>query len=181
MNLTLGGGFSFPTGDEAKGLGAGDVLVSPFLNYTAGLGPVDFYTTVGTTLAAADQVSPTLDYQVGANIPVIKGKIPLHLFVAFQGSTSIRDDGFTSGSTKAYVTPVSSLYPCANDIDHPWLPVSRASDTFGSRPGVAPVQDPTSLLSDAWGSTSPCWESPELGEPETANSTSVSPAPRFAG
>ncbi|KAB2837915.1 transporter, partial [bacterium] len=27
MNLTLGGGFSFPTGNEAKGLGAGDVLV----------------------------------------------------------------------------------------------------------------------------------------------------------
>ncbi|MCC6271977.1 MAG: transporter [Deltaproteobacteria bacterium] len=147
MNLTLGGGFSFPTGDEAKGLGAGDVLVSPFLNYTAGLGPVDFYTTVGTTLAAADQVSPTLDYQVGANIPVIKGKIPLHLFVAFQGSTSVRDDVFASGSTKAYITPGLILY-LRDDLITTFGARVSVLDTLEVKPGVALSKTSTSLLSD---------------------------------
>lgn len=147
MNLTLGGGFSFPTGNETKGLGAGDVLISPYLNYTAGLGPVDFYTTLGTSVAAADQASPTFDYQVGANIPVLKGKIPLHLFVAFQGSTSIRDDVFTSGSTKAYITPGLILY-LRDDLITTFGARVSVLDTLSVKPGVALAKTSTSLLSD---------------------------------
>ncbi|MFO1464185.1 MAG: transporter [bacterium] len=147
MNLSLGMGTSFPTGDEPKGLGAGTVLFSPYLNYTLGLGPVDFYTTLGSTVAAADEASPTFDFNLGFNIPLVKGEIPLHLFVAFQGSTSIRDDVFRSGSTKAYLTPGLILYLNEHLITTLGAKVS-VLDTLGVKSGVALAKTSTSLLSD---------------------------------
>ena len=147
MNLTLGSGISFPTGSESKGLGAGTVLASPFLNYTMALGPVDFYTTLGSTVALASEASPSFDFNTGFNIPVIKGEIPLHLFLAFQGSTSIRDDVFTSGSTKAYLTPGLILY-LRDDLIATFAARVSVLDTLKVKPGVALSKTSTALLSD---------------------------------
>jgi len=148
MNLTLGSSFSMPTGKESTGAGAGTVLISPYLNYTMALGPVDFYTTLGTSVAAASEASPTFDYNLGFNIPLVKEEpIPLHLFLAFQGSTSIRDDVFTNGSTKAYFTPGLILYLQEHLIATLGAKVSVV-DTLKVKPGVALSKTSTSLLSD---------------------------------
>lgn len=147
MNLSLGGGFSFPTGNENEGAGAGTVLVSPYLNYTMALGPVDFYTTLGSTVSASSEASPTIDYNTGFNIPLIRGEIPLHLFVAFQGSTSVRDDVFTNGSTKAYITPGLILY-LRKDLITTFGARVSVLDTLKVKPGVALAKTSASLLSD---------------------------------
>jgi len=148
MNLTLGSGISFPTGKESTGAGAGTVLISPYLNYTMALGPVDFYTTLGSSVAAANEASPTFDYNLGFNIPLVKdAPVPLHLFFAFQGSTSIRDDVFANGSTKAYLTPGLILYLRERLIATLGAKVS-VLDTLKVKPGVALSKTSTSLLSD---------------------------------
>lgn len=147
MNLTLGNGLSFPTGNESRGLGAGVVLTSPFLNYTMALGPVDFYSTLGTTVALASEPAPSFDYNVGFNIPILKEDIPVHLFIALQGSTSFTDDVFTDGSTKAYITPGFIFFLRPNLITTLGARFS-AIDTLEVKPGIALAKSSTSLLSD---------------------------------
>jgi hypothetical protein len=147
MNLTLGQAFSFPTGNEARGLGAGVVLASPYLNYTMALGPIDYYLTVGTTVALASEPAPSIDYNTGFNIPLFKEDIPVHLFVALQGSTSLGDDVFTNGSTKAYLTPGLIFFLRQNLITTLGVRVS-VIDTLKVKPGVALAKSSTALLSD---------------------------------
>ncbi len=147
MNLTLGNGFSFPTGNESRGLGAGVVLTSPYLNYTMALGPVDFYATLGTTVALASEPAPSLDYNTGFNIPILKEDIPVHLFIALQGSTSFSDDVFADGSTKAYITPGFIFYIRQNLIATLGARFS-VIDTLEVKPGVALAKSSTALLSD---------------------------------
>jgi len=147
MNLTLGNGFSFPTGNESRGLGAGVVLASPYLNYTMALGPVDYYATLGTTVGLASDPAPSFDYNTGFNIPLLKEDIPLHLFIALQGSTSLSDDVFTNGSTKAYLTPGIILYLRENLIATLGARVS-VIDTLEVKPGIALAKSSTALLSD---------------------------------
>jgi hypothetical protein len=147
MNLTLGQAFSFPTGDESRGLGAGVVLASPYLNYTMALGPVDYYLTVGTTVGLASEPAPSIDYNTGFNIPLFKEDIPVHFFVALQGSTSFGDDVFTNGSTKAYLTPGFIFFLRQNLIATLGVRVS-VIDTLEVKPGVALAKSSTALLSD---------------------------------
>lgn len=147
MNLTLGDSFSLPTGNESRGLGAGVVLTSPYLNYTMALGPVDFYTTVGTTVSFSSQPSPSFDYNTGFNIPLFKEDIPVHLFIALQGSTSFTDDVFTNGSTKAYITPGFIFYLGEHLITTLGARFS-VIDTLKVKPGVALSKSSTALLSD---------------------------------
>lgn len=148
QNLTLGGSTTFPTGNESEGTGAGAVTFSPFLNYTLGFGRVDFYATLGSTVAAASDPSPSFDFNTGFNIPLIKGgAVPLHLFVGFQGSTTLADDVFTHGSTKAYLTPGLILYLKKNLITTLGARVS-VLDTLHIKPGVALSKLSPALLSD---------------------------------
>jgi hypothetical protein len=110
LAVTMGSSVSFPTGDEADGFGTGDVVFSPFVNFAWRLGKVDFYTTLGTSLAAAASVNPGLDFNVGVNGPLIRGAVPIHGFLAFQGSTVFTSDVLEDGSTKAYLTPGLIFY-----------------------------------------------------------------------
>jgi hypothetical protein len=147
QNLTLGMSTTFPTGSESEGTGAGAVTFSPFLNYTLGLGRVDFYLTLGNTTAAASDPSPSFDFNTGFNIPVLKGKLPVHLFLGFQGSTTLADDVFTNGSTKAYLAPGVILYLKNNLITTFGARVS-VMDTLRVKPGVALSKLSPALLSD---------------------------------
>ncbi len=148
MAVSMGTGVSFPTGDESDGLGTGDVLFSPYLNYAAGLGRVEFYLTLGSTLAAADAVSPTLDFNTGVNVAIKKGgPVPIHGFLALQGSTAITSDVLENGSTKAYLQPGVIFYLSDSLITTLGLRVSMI-DTLKIKPGAALAKTSSILLSD---------------------------------
>ena len=147
LSLTLGSGVSFPTGDEVDGFGTGDFLFSPFVNFAWRLGRVDVYTTLGSTLAAAESVNPSLDFNAGVNVPLKGGSVPIHGFLAFQGSTTFTSDVLENGSTKAYLTPGLIFYLSDSLITTLGAQISIL-DTLKIKPGAALAKTSSILLSD---------------------------------
>lgn len=147
LGLTMGSSVSFPSGNEADGFGTGDVMFSPFMNFAWKLGRVDFYTTVGSTLAAADSINPSLDFNTGVNVPIKGGAVPIHAFLAFQGSTTFTSDVLENGSTKAYLTPGLIFFLSNSMIATLGAQVS-VLDTLAIKPGAALAQTSSILLSD---------------------------------
>jgi hypothetical protein len=109
--LSLGLDTAFPTGRESKGLGAGDVVFSPYATVSKGFERVDLFGTLGTSVAAAADARPSLDFALGANVPILKQGVGFDAFLAFQGSTTFANQVLTSGSTKAYLKPGVTIRP----------------------------------------------------------------------
>ncbi len=146
-SLTLGQGISFPTGDATNSLGEGNVEFFPFLNGTAGLGPIDLIAAFGGTLPATSDPDTDLVYSLGIQIPVSRGTLPVNFLVSFQGITFLQSDVFAGGSSKAWVVPAFVFFVRKN------LPMSIAGkfsvlDTLGLRQGVVLNPTSTDLLSD---------------------------------
>ncbi|MBL7685922.1 MAG: hypothetical protein JNK65_07820 [Deltaproteobacteria bacterium] len=102
--LSAGLDTSFPTGKEADGLGAGEVMFSPFVTLGKNWKYLHGFLTLGSGIGSKTG-RPTFDYSTGLNIPLIKGALPIDLFLAFQGNTYLSSDLFETGSSKAYLKP----------------------------------------------------------------------------
>jgi len=145
--MTLGSEISFPTGDEKKGTGTGDVVLSPFATLSKGFKHVGLVTTLGTTIAIANQVRPSLDYALTAIVTLAEGALPVDFFLAFQGSTAISSETFTSGSSKAYLRPAFAFHLTPKLLSSLGAKVS-VLDTLELKPGAPLSKASTAPLSD---------------------------------
>lgn len=145
--VSLGLDTSFPTGRESKGLGAGVVLLSPYTTVSKGFERFDLFGTLGTTVAAASDARPSLDFAAGVNVPILREGVGLDAFLAFQGSTTFASDELTSGSTKAYLKPGVTIRP----IEPLRLNLGgkiSVLDTLEVKPGVTLAPTSPVLLTD---------------------------------
>lgn len=145
--LTFGSDTSFPTGSESKGTGTGDVTLSPFATLSKGFRHVSLVTTLGTTLALAHQIRPSLDYALTAIIPLVEGALPVDFFLSFQGSTATTSQTFTNGSTKAYLRPAFVFHLTPKLLTTLGAKVSVV-DTLEVKPGAPLSKVSTAPLSD---------------------------------
>ncbi len=126
MGLTFGQVVSFPTGKKDEGYGAGNVIFSPYLTYSAQwFHQLDSFITLGTSVLAADQPAPSLDFSTGITVPIVNGKAPLKILLALQGSTALSSENLGAGSTKAFLNP--ALF---------WQLTPKLSTSLGARVSV---------------------------------------------
>ncbi|HEX5036895.1 MAG TPA: transporter [bacterium] len=147
MFLTLGSEVSFPTGNEDKGTGTGDVMFSPYLTLSKGFRHFSLLTTLGSTLAAAGEVHPSVDYSLSLILPVTKGALPVDFFLSFQGSTAATSKTFTNGSTKAYLRP-AFVFHLTSKLLATLGGKFSAVDTLEVKKGIALSRVSTAPLSD---------------------------------
>jgi len=126
MGLTFGQVVSFPTGKKDEGYGAGDVIFSPYLTYSAQwFHQLDSFITLGTSVLASSQPAPSLDFSTGITVPIVNGKAPLKILLALQGSTALSSENLNAGSTKAFLNP--ALF---------WQLTPKLSTSLGARVSV---------------------------------------------
>jgi len=105
MNLFTGLNISFPTGNDQINLGAGAVAFYPYITYLKDWDRADVFVNVGGSFEASADVNPSVSYEAGVNIALVKGKVPVSFLVSYSGVTFISSDTFTSGSTKGWIVP----------------------------------------------------------------------------
>ncbi len=145
--LNMGTEISFPTGSETRGTGTGDVIFSPYLTVSKGFRPFSILFSVGSTLAAADQIRPSIDYGASLIVPVAKGSLPVDAFLSFQGSTATSSKTFVNGSTKAYLKPAVTFHLKPKLLATLGAKISII-DTLRVKPGIALSRQSTAPLSD---------------------------------
>lgn len=145
--LNLGTEISFPTGNDAKGTGSGDVLFSPYLTFSKGFCPFSVLLSLGSTLAASDQVRPSLDYGASVIVPLVKEKLPIDFSLSLQSSTLTTSNIFVSGSTKTYLKPAVVFHLTPKFLTTLGAKISVV-DTLEIKPGVVLSQQSTAPLSD---------------------------------
>jgi hypothetical protein len=112
--LSVGTDVTLPTGSEAKGLGEGAVMASPFVTLSKEFPFLDLFGTLGSTVGFSHNPRPSLDFATGVNVPLLKKNPQLEAFLALQGSTTFSSDVLTSGSTKIYLKPGITVSPIEN-------------------------------------------------------------------
>lgn len=135
MSLTFGEVTSFPTGDQNSGFGAGEVIFSPYLTWSSRWHEnFETFLTLGTSVMAANQASPTFDFSAGMSVPLVKGKTPLKGFLALQGSTNLANDSLSVGSTKAFLNP-ALIWQMSDKLSTTWGFRFSVIDTLDLKPG----------------------------------------------
>ena len=147
--VTAGLEFSFPTGDRDAGTGAGAVSASPFVAYQYDLGPVQFFTSLGTSVLLAGEAEPILQPLGGLAVPLIKKTVPVTAIVSLRGIVYFADETFTPGSAKGYLVPGLIIYPRENKK----LSIAVAAtisviDTLAVRQGVIVQNSSLALTQD---------------------------------
>lgn len=136
MSLTFGEVTSFPTGNANDGFGAGVVIFAPYL--TGSLRwkeKIDTFLTLGSSVAASHEAAPTVDFATGISVPLVGGKAPLKGMLSLQGSTNLANDNFSTGSTKAFLTP-ALIWQMTPQWSTTWGFRFSAIDTLDLKPGV---------------------------------------------
>lgn len=145
--LNVGTDVAFPTGSETKGTGSGNVMFSPYVTLSRGFRPFALLFSLGSTLAASDQVYPSVDYGTSLVVPIAKGALPVDVFLSFQGSTVTTSETLANGSTKAYLKPAVVFHLRPKFLTTIGAKVS-VIDTLEVKPGTALSPQSTVLLSD---------------------------------
>lgn len=147
MSLLTGLDVSFPTGNDTESLGAGTVITTPYLTFIKDFGVLNFFVSVLGSFELASEVNPSLGYEVGLVFPVIKGALPLDLFLGFQATTFITGDTFTDGSTKGFITP-GILLELTDHWEAAFLGRISVLDTLSFRSNVSTEDFVTGLFTD---------------------------------
>lgn len=147
-NLFLGSlSLSLPTGLKNSGLGAGDVLASPSLTFIKSIQRLSLFSSVGSTLALAREVRPSLDYAVGTLITLVKGEYPLDAVLSLQGNSIFGSNTFQNGSTKLYVSP-ALVFPLGENSRLTVGGKFAVADDLKLKSGVALSTNSTALFTD---------------------------------
>lgn len=147
--LLAGSEFSFPTGSEARGTGAGHVQWTPTLTLVKGKWKrVALIGILGTTLGLSEVIRPSLDYGASVVFAAIRGALPVDFVLAWEGTTTLASDIFVGGATKAYLKPGLILHMTPKVLVNLGVKLS-VLDTLKLKPGVALARQSTVPLGDA--------------------------------
>lgn len=151
MNFFGGLNTSFPTGNDKESLGAGAVAFAPYFTFLKDWDIIDLFVNLGGSFEVASAVNPTLEYELGVNIELIRGKVPLSFFLSYLGVTFIDSDTFFSGSTKGYILP-GFLTKIGDHWELAFLGRISVVDTLGFKPDISFKDFATGLFDDIKGS-----------------------------
>lgn len=151
MNLFGGLNTFFPTGDDQVSLGAGAVSFTPYFTYLKDWGPLDLFVNVLGSFEVSGDVNPTMSYEAGITVTMVKGKLPVSFIVSYQGVTYIVNDTFTGGSTKGYIVP-GFLLEVGEHWELAFLGRISVVDTLGLQPNIPFNDFATGLFEDIAGS-----------------------------
>jgi hypothetical protein len=103
--LQLIGGLNtgFPTGNDQVSLGAGAVTLTPYFTFLLNRKHFTYFLNLENLFEASSDVNPTLSFDTGFILPIVRGKLPVSFLISFNGVEYIESDTFTSGSFKGYV------------------------------------------------------------------------------
>ncbi len=136
MSLTFGEVTSFPTGNSNDGFGTGVVVFAPYLNWAVRWHKkIDTFLTLGSSVSASHEAAPTVDFATGISVPLVGGKAPLKGLLSLQGSTNLSNDSFSTGSTKAFLTP-ALIWQMSPKFSTTWGFRVSVIDTLDLKPGV---------------------------------------------
>ncbi len=113
-SLLLGSDFSFPTGDQANGTGAGSVGMSSYLSYQYDFGFVRLFTSLGSGFLFDSDPEPTLLPSLGVTIPVLGVDGPLLAVLGVRAFVLLADETFQNGSAKVFAVPGLVFFPTDN-------------------------------------------------------------------
>jgi len=151
MALSLGLDIGFPTGNDTESLGAGVVSLIPQLTFNKSFrNDVQFFISVNKTIELGAAINPTLTYETGLQIPVVKGSLPVDFTVAFQGNTWIASDTFINGSTKGYAL-AGFVLELTDNLEASFIGRISVIDTLRLKTGIPFSDFATGLLSDVRG------------------------------
>lgn len=103
MNLIGGLNTGFPTGNDQVSVGAGAVTLSPYFTFLLYRNHFNFFVNLETFFEASDDFNPTLSFDTGFIIPIVRGDLPVSFLISFNGVSYIEGDTFASGSFKGFV------------------------------------------------------------------------------
>jgi hypothetical protein len=104
MQLIGGLNTGFPTGNDQVSVGAGAVTLSPYFSYLLNRYRFNFFVNLTSFFEASGDFNPTLSFDTGFTIPMVRGKLPVSFLISFNGVSYLENDTFTSGSFKGFVT-----------------------------------------------------------------------------
>ncbi len=150
MSLDLGMDVTFPTGSDTESVGAGVVGLVPYLTFNKSFDRLQLFTTLSKTVELGAAQNPALSYEVGLQIPLVRGALPLNLLAALQGNTLFASDTFVNGSSQAFA--VSGLLLSLSEHWEAAL-LGRLSmfNTLEFKSGISFDRFATGLLSDVLG------------------------------
>lgn len=103
LNLTL------PTGNEAKRLGSGDTVLSPYLSLQKSWKNFVLFLSVNSALKTASDFESTLDTALGAQYQLPGALSPLKIMFNLESNTFFSSDVFQNASSQLYVKPALAL------------------------------------------------------------------------
>ena len=151
MNLFGGLTTTFPTGNDEVSVGAGAVAFTPYFTFLKDWDVIDFFVNVSGNFEADGRVNPTLLYELGVNIEMLKGKVPLSFFLSYQSVVFLVSKGFFPGDMKGYIIP-GFLTQIGDHWELSFMGRISIVDNLGIRPGISFNDFATSLFSDIKGS-----------------------------
>ncbi|MFO1519622.1 MAG: hypothetical protein U1F57_08195 [bacterium] len=147
LALDFGSSFYFPTGNADESLGAGVTVADPFLNLSYEWKRLSFYQWVEGSFQMAEVVNPSLLFETGMNVILIRGALPLHFLLSLQGSTFFVNDKFRDKTTQLYIFSGLSL-----DLTRHWSATlagkALVSGDLSLKPNLDATDTATGLLSD---------------------------------